>query len=277
MLHQESTVTSRDGLQLYYQCWLPDDPARAVLAIIHGLGGHGGRFHHVVDHVVPCDIAVCALDLRGHGHSPGKRGAVECCDQNLEDLDTFLDAVREKHPYVPLFLMGHNMGGLLSALYLENNEEGLAGAVLSSPLLAQTNTPGMLQRAARMIARVAPGVSFNATLDPRVLSRDPAEVPRYVRDPLVHTQTTARLGSELMRLVPLVHERASQISLPLLIYHGDDDQLVPVSGSQRFSASVASPDRIFQIYPGGYHELHNDLDRDQVLNMLHAWLERHID
>mgnify|MGYP001822501087 CR=1 FL=1 len=154
MLHQESTVTSRDGLQLVYQCWLPDESVRAVLAIVHGLGGHGGRFHHVVQRMVPCDIAVCALDLRGHGQSPGKRGAVNSWDQYLEDLDAFLREVRVQQPDVPLFLLGHNMGGLLSALYLEENQDGLAGAVLSAPLLAQTNAPGMLQRAALSLIHI---------------------------------------------------------------------------------------------------------------------------
>ncbi len=277
MQHQEGTFTGSGELELYYQCWLPFEPPRAVLAIVHGIGEHGGRYNHVVDRMVPCDIAVCAMDLRGHGQSPGKRGALERWDQYVEDVGAFLDAVRENYPDQPLFLMGHSMGGLICALYLEENQDGLAGAVLSAPLLAQANVPGLLKRAVRIVARVAPGVGFGATVDPSIISRDPAEVQRFVADPLIHRQATARLGSELLRVLPLAHKRAGNVTLPLLIYHGDDDQLVPVSGSQRFSSAVASPDRVFRIYPGGYHELHNDLNRNQVLDMLHAWLERHID
>jgi alpha-beta hydrolase superfamily lysophospholipase len=277
MQHQEGTFAGSDGLQLYYQCWLPFESPRAVLAIVHGIGEHGGRYNYVVDRMVPCDIAVCAMDLRGHGQSPGKRGAVDRWDQYVEDVGAFLDAVRKNYPNQPLFLMGHSMGGLICALYLEENQDGLAGAVLSSPLLAQANVPGLLKRAVRIVAKVAPGVGFSATVDPSIISRDPAEVQRFVSDPLIHREATVQLGSELLRVLPLAHKQAGNVTLPLLIYHGDDDQLVPVSGSQRFSSAVASSDRVFRIYPGGYHELHNDLNRDQVLGMLHAWLERHID
>ena len=157
MQHQEGTFTGSGELQLYYQCWLPFEPPRAVLAIVHGIGEHGGRYNHVVDRMVPCDIAVCAMDLRGHGQSPGKRGALERWDQYVEDVSAFLDTVRENYPDQPLFLMGHSMGGLICALYLEENQDGLAGAILSSPLLAQANVPGLLKRAVRIVAKVAPG------------------------------------------------------------------------------------------------------------------------
>lgn len=277
MRHLEGSFTGSDAMQLFYQCWLPEDEPRAVLAIVHGIGEHGGRYSNLVNHLVPRDIGVYALDLRGHGRSPGKRGALDGWDQFVGDVDAFVQLVRREEPQTPLFLMGHSMGGLIVASYLLDRQAGLQGAVLSSPLLEEANVSAVLKQMVKLLNRVRPGFAFDSGLDPKSISRDPAEVQRYVDDPLVHSQVTVRLGSEMLRMLPLAHARAGQITLPLLVYHGEGDLLVPIGGSQRFHTEVGSPDRVFRSYPGGYHELHNDIDRQRVLTDLHSWLERHID
>jgi alpha-beta hydrolase superfamily lysophospholipase len=277
MQHEEGTFTGTGDLSLVWQAWLPDEPPRAVLVIVHGFGEHCGRYRHLVDYLVPRGFAIYGFDLRGHGRSEGQRGAINSWDEFREDVARFLHLVREAQPDSPLFLMGHSMGGLIVSNYAVNDQSGLTGVILSSPLLAQPHVAPLLHAASRVLSKIRPNMSFDAGVDASAISRDPAEVKRYVDDPLVHSKATPRFSTEMDKTIAWTQERASQLTVPLLVIHGDADQLVPIAGSQRFYRNASSADKIFKVYPGGYHESINDIHRDQVLADIHAWLERHLD
>ncbi len=117
MNHREGTFRGHGGLELYYQCWRPEGTPLAVLVLIHGFGEHSGRYMNVVNHLVPRGYAIWSFDHRGHGRSPGRRGFVRTWDEFREDIRLFLEMVRQQEGGLPVFLMGHSMGGLMVLEY----------------------------------------------------------------------------------------------------------------------------------------------------------------
>ena len=276
MVHQEGTFSGYGGSELYYQCWQPESRPKAILAITHGHGEHSGRYGNVVNWFVPRGYAVYAFDLRGHGRSAGPRGHVERWDEFREDVSAFLALVREREPGQTLFLVGHSMGGLIALEYVLHHPQGLAGVIVSGPLLSQPGISPLLITLSKVLARLAPRLALKTGLDATALSRDPAVVEAYVNDPLVHSFGTARLGTELARAIAWTQAHAPDLALPCLIVHGGDDRICPPEGSRLFFENVAFADKERQVYEGYYHEVYNEVGKEQVLAAVEAWLERHL-
>ncbi len=263
-------------MSLYFQRWKPDDDSKAVLVLIHGFGEHSGRYGNVVEYLIPRKYGVYGFDHRGHGRSPGQRGHVADWSEFRGDVRAFLRLVAEQEPGRPLFLMGHSMGGLIVLDYALREPDGLSGVVASAPALTQTGTSPVLKVLARLFSRILPRFSMNVNLDVNALSRDPEVCRAYREDPLVHGRATARMGVEMMEAGEWALENAANLRIPLLIIHGEADRLVPIETSRLFFERVALPDKEFLALPGGYHESHNDIEKEQVLASLTMWLERHL-
>lgn len=277
MIHSEDTVRGYAGVNLYYQRWLPDTTPRAALAIVHGFGEHSGRYTNVIHRLVPAGYALYALDLRGHGRSPGQRGYVNRWTDYREDVGAFVRLVGEREAGRPLFLMGHSVGGLIVLEYAEQHPDGLRGVIASAPVLGQPGVSPALLTVARLLSRVAPRFSLNVGLDVTAISRDPAVVEAYRKDPLVHGKGTPRLSTELAGAVARTQAGAATWTLPLLIIHGAADRVAPAAASRAFFERVpATVDKVRVEIAEGYHEPHNDTSKQQALDILQDWLDRHV-
>ncbi len=273
---REGTFVGVGGVRLYFRGWRPDMSPETVIAIVHGFGEHSGRYVNIIHHFVPRGYAVYAFDLRGHGRSPGPRGHINSWQEFRGDVVAFLQTVREYEDATPIFLYGHSMGGLIVLDYALHHPEGLRGVIASGPVLAQPGVSPILLFLSRVLSRVWPTFSMNTRLDATALSRDPDVVAAYQADPLVHSTASARLGTELTRTVELVMSHADAWRVPLLILHGSEDRLAPPEGSRAFFEAVKYADKAYVEYPGGYHEPHNDLQREQVLADIERWIEAHL-
>jgi alpha-beta hydrolase superfamily lysophospholipase len=263
--HRSEYLHSEDGTRLHVQSWLPAGGVRAGVAIVHGWSDHGGRYGNVVEHLLPHGYAVYALDLRGHGLSDGQRGHIGAWDEYRQDVHTLVTRLEREQSGAPLFLMGHSMGGLTVMEYaIHHPTRRLNGLVASSPLLAEPNVPGVLKLAGRVLSRVAPSFSLNPGADAATISRDPAVVAAYERDPLVHARATPRFSTEMSAAQEFV-----------LLLYGSDDQLVPPHVSRAMFAQVGAADKTRHEYDGGYHELFNDFVKAQMLEDLLTWLDAH--
>jgi len=275
MERQEFTFFGAGTTTLWGQYWRPQVP-RAVLLIVHGFGEHSGRYAYLLPSLTTAGYAVYALDHRGHGRSPGKRGHIDRFDEYLDDVAALSAFAQAASPNLPVALLGHSLGGLIALIYAIRNPSGLTGVVASAPLLTKPNISPLLLTVAQLLSRVAPNFALDAGLNGTTISRDPAEVERYISDPHVHAKSTARAGSEIMRAVDWAQAHAGDLAVPLLLYHGDADPLVPIEGSRRFFAAVQERDKQFLERPGGYHESHNDLGRAELFALLVAWLNAHL-
>lgn len=273
MRHESGTFESG----LYWQAWHPDDAARAIVLIAHGLAEHGGRYEHVAELLTAEGFAVYVVDHAGHGRSPGRRCAVNDFGRFIEGMLELDRQARAALPGLPVTLLGHSMGGLIAALTALAEPGRFHALVLSGPaVIAPEPPPAWQEFIVRLLARVAPGVGAIA-LDASEMSRDPAVVEAYLADPLVYNgKIPAGLVVALFDAMAAFRERASALTLPLLAMHGSADKLTAPEGSELVVASAASEDKTLRIWPGLRHEIFNEPEQAEVLGALVAWLrERH--
>ena len=266
---------SSDGRHICEQWWRPTSPPpRGVLAICHGFAEHGGRYAEFAQSLGSRGYVVEALDLRGHGRSAGARAHVRSFEEYLNDLDLFLKNVRASNAGLPIFLLGHSMGGGIAVLYVIARNPELSGVILSGPAIGSELLK--LSRTSQMLLRVmAPLPRLRLRkLPATAVSRDPEVVRKYEEDPLVFrggaTVAHARAG---VRALTRVARDMEQFTLPLLILHGAGDTLVPTAGSEELYQRAQSFDKRLKIYPGLYHEVLNEPERLAVIGDIAAWLD----
>jgi alpha-beta hydrolase superfamily lysophospholipase len=277
MKRKEGKFKGYKGLNLYYQCWLPEGKPKAVLLVAHGLAEHSGRYKNLVDYFVPKGYAVYALDHRGHGKSEGTRSYVDNFNDYLTDLETFFDMVRKENKNARIFLFGHSLGGTIATAYAVEHQEGLAGLILSgSSLVPSTSVSPALLAMAGIISALLPKMGVTL-LDASGISRDKSVVDAYVNDPLVFRgKVPARTGAELARMWKQLPEQMPKIKLPVLIMHGFADQLADPRGSKLLYERVGSKDKTLKLYDNCYHEICNEPEREQVFVDMQTWLAKHI-
>ncbi|MBJ9940651.1 lysophospholipase [Burkholderia multivorans] len=279
---QIGRLRTADGLELASYRWPADARAaapRATVALLHGLAEHAGRYAPLAARLNAAGIDLLAIDLRGHGRSPGKRAWVARFDEYLDDADALVaEAARAS---TPLFLMGHSMGGAIAALYAIERAPArgrtLAGLVLSSPALAPgRDVPRWMLALSRVISRVWP--TFPAIrIDAALLSRDADVVAANRADPLVHHgPVPARTGAEILDAMARIERGRDTLRVPVLVYHGTADKLTEPDGSRTFGARVGSADRTLTLYEGGFHETMNDIERERVIDALIGWIDARV-
>lgn len=273
----EGDFTGARNIRIFYQAWLPEGDAKAVVLVVHGLGEHSGRCKNVVNHLVPLGFAVYSFDHAGHGRSAGRRGYIDRLDDYTATLAISCSRVQAWQPGKPLFLLGHSMGGLIASLFLLDHQALFNGAILSAPSLLPgkgvSPTQGFMTRLLSVLAPAA-GV---LKLDARGISRDPQVVADYVDDPLVfHGRISARLAAELLRGMQRVLAEAERIALPLLILQGSADTMVAPAGAQRLHDQAGSRDKTLRFFDDLRHEVFNEPEHAQVLAVVARWLAAHL-
>ena len=276
MTHSIGSLISPDGTTLFTQRWVPDEQ-RAAVALVHGLHEHSGRYAYVASELMRRGIGVHAVDLRGHGRSRGPRGRVDGVDEFLDDLGAHLQEVRASIGDVPLFLMGHSMGGLVAASHVvRRGTAGLDGVILSSaPLAVPADTPALLLRIAPVLSRWLPWLPVER-IDLSKLSHDPAVERAYREDPLTTVQgMRARTAYAIVRAIRAVRDRPEAFDVPLYLFHGTADTTTDPAGSEWLAEHAASDDVTLRLWDGLYHETLNEVERDAVIEALADWIEAH--
>lgn len=273
MRRSDGSLIGVGGLRLAYRSWEVRD-ARAAIVVVHGLGEHSGRYAELGERMAGYGFSTFAVDLRGHGLSDGRRGHVPSFDVYLQELDRFRREVEGLADFqVPLFLLGHSMGGLIVSRYLEEYNTRFTGGIIISPWLATAmEVPRWKSMAANALNRIAPSLPFSSGLDPARLSRDPDVVEAYRSDPLVHDRITPRLFHEISAAMGLTFQRSDRIQEPLLLLVGGDDRIVDPDRTLLFSKQITVPDLTVKVYPGFYHELLNEVDRYTIHRQLRDWI-----
>jgi acylglycerol lipase len=274
--HTEGELTGVGGVRLYRQSWLPEDDMRAVVVLAHGAGEHSGRYAHVAARLVDEGYAVCALDHRGHGRSDGPRAYVDRVANAVADLDSLTVLASSEHSGLPVFLLGHSMGGAIALRYAMAHQDRLTGLMLSGPLAALDAASPAQRFVARVLSTAAPRLPLIG-VDPALVSRDPAVVEAYVNDPLVfHGKLPVRTVAELAAAVDSFQDGVGSITVPTLIMYGTDDKLAPPAGAVMVSERIGSTDTTVKPYEGLYHEILNEPEQQQVMDDMCAWLSAHI-
>ncbi len=259
------------GIPLHGYLYPLPDP-KAVVLIVHGMGEYGRRYERfVIPRLLDNGFSVIAYDQFGHGSNPGKKGHHPGQEYLLESIDKCLEKAKQSFGELPVILYGHSMGGNVSLSYVLERPGSIAGAVISSPFLRLSfDPPAWKLTLGRMLGKIFPSLTLANEIDAHAISRIPNEVEAYLEDPLIHDRVSPAYSIALMEKGENIIKRAHEINVPLLLLHGSGDQLTD-PGASRELADRAGDNVEYHEVKGGYHELHHDLQRQEVMNHILSW------
>lgn len=263
-------LPARDGTQLLVRSWAATGAPWASILLVHGLAEHSGRYEHVGRQFAAAGLTVEAYDQRGFGASDGRRAHLDRWDRNHDDLDDRLAAVRSAAGGRPVAIFAHSLGGLIALGYaVADPPRPLPDVlVLSAPALDST-IPAWKRAVARVLSSVRPTGVLKNDFDGAILSRDPAVGAAYVADSLNQHATTFRFGAAALAEQARVRMALGRLAIPTLVYHGEDDRLVPTVASAPLAA-VPGVER--RTLAGLRHESHNEPEGPAVISAVIAWL-----
>jgi alpha-beta hydrolase superfamily lysophospholipase len=277
MKHFESSWQNKEGLNFYVQGWEPESKPKAVLALIHGIGEHTGRYAHVGEAFNNAGYALVGFDLRGHGKSGGPRGHFPSIDAVMQDMDEFFGFLRERYPKdTPFFIYGHSLGGLLTLTFALKKQPDVKGIVVTGPgLRSALQEQKAKLMMAKLLGTIAPTLTVSSDLDVKMISHDPKVVDAYIHDPLVHNKMSMGFGKSGLSAIDFVFANASNFSVPLLVMYGSEDKITYPSGGQDF-VKLVKGDVTFKLWDGMYHEVHNEAGKAEVFKVVIQWLNSHL-
>lgn len=262
-------IPSYDGLELFFTRD-PVEASRAAILIVHGMAEHCGRYDYVKGKLNAAGYSVYRYDNRGHGKSKGTRGHLDSFDPLIDDANFMIDLVAKENPNLPVFMLGHSMGGFIAAAFGAKYPGKVKGIILSA---AATNSANLKQILPPAVPD--PMVPIPNALS-SLISTDPAVVKAYEEDPLVLKETTLGLLDQFCKGQVWLNENESAFHYPCLILHGGGDQIVPAADSKRFYENIPSQDKSLKIYDGLYHEIMNEPIKDTVIADIISWINERL-
>lgn len=265
-----------DGQQLYAQKWDAGKSTKAAIMLVHGFGEHSTRYTNWALRLAKENISVLTFDIRGHGQTPGKPGKINDYNLLLKDIELLVEKGKIEFKNIPLFLYGHSMGGNLVTSFAITRNVDLAGIILTSPWFELANLPPSIVLSTILFAsRLMPWYIGKAMVKPELISREMREVHQYKTDSLNHNRISLGLLRAVYEKGKVAKRSVYKINSPLLVMHGSDDQITSCKASRDFIRN-ASNKTTFVEWPGCYHELHHDIDRDKVFEKLVEWINQQI-
>lgn len=272
---REERIDTTGGIQILVRSWRPDGPPRAVVGIVHGVKSHSGYYGWAAQQLTAAGFAVYAVDLRGRGRSDGPRLFVNEIGEYLADVDALLAHARRREPGLPVFLLGHSAGGVISSVYTLDHQSELAGLICES-FAFKVFAPSFALAVTRLLSRIAPRLPV-LRLKNEDFSRDPAAVQAMRNDPLVATEAQpARTVAALLAGADRLDREFPRITLPVFILHGTADRVTQPAGSQQFFDAAGSRDKTLKLYEGHAHDLLNDVGRETVMADITRWIDERI-
>ncbi|MFC4127102.1 alpha/beta hydrolase [Nocardia rhizosphaerae] len=264
------------GGRIAWRAWHPEKPPLGVISLVHGVAEHSGRYEYLGDQLAAAGFAVYALDHVGHGRSAGSGANIGSMDAAADHVAALLDLASAAHPGAARFLLGHSMGSLVVLHLATRGPVDVAGIVLSAPPLDIPLGNPLQRLAAPLLTRFAPDLGV-LELDSSAISRDPEVVRAYDTDPLVFRgRLPARTAVEILRHTALVKRRLTALTAPLLVLHGTGDTIAAPSSADVLEHGTGSGDVTVLRYPGLFHEVFNEPERDEVIGDLIGWLDQHV-
>ena len=264
-------VEGAGGLSIFFRSLRPKQEPRAVVIIVPGFNAHSGYYAWVAEQLAAVGLAAYAVDLRGRGNSDGERFYVNDFEDYVSDVASVVALAKSREPGLPLFLLGHSAGGVVSCLYTLAHQPEIAGLICES-FAFQLPAPDFVLAVFKGISHLAPHAHI-LHLKNETFSRDPNVVQAMNDDPLVGQETQP---SQTMAAMVRADERVKQgfplITLPVLIIHGTLDKNAKPTGSQLFYDLAGSADKTLKLYEGSFHDPLSDLDKEVVMADIKSWL-----
>ena len=265
--------------------WVPEGKPRAIIQIVHGIAEYAARYDELARFFTEHGFVVVGEDHMGHGGSISEEIPQGCFADGwltaVSDTYRLMQMTKEEYPDLPYVIYGHSMGSFMTRTLLYSYPDaGLKAAVISG----EGRRKGMDSTSAT-VDKLMFGSYNKGYENPRTpfdwLSRDPAEVDKYIADPLLGFSASIGLSREMLGGMLMNEDRKNlekmPKDLPVLFVSGDKD---PVGSNgkgvrQTYEAFKAAgmKDLRIKLYPDGRHEMHNEINREELRADVLAFLE----
>lgn len=273
---KEFAIKTKDGLALWANFFEPSGASQGVVCIVHGFADHHERYAHVIRFFVNHQFSVLAFDQRGFGRSEGVRSHIDDFSTYVEDLRCAFNAIDVGS--LPLFLLGHSMGALVSLYFLNLNHHKIpirAAVMIGMPTKPSVEVPFYKLLPGMILNKIMPTFALPTELQSQFYSRNEAVGIAYDNDPLIYHKVTAGWYFSYLRIIETLPKSLSDISVPALFLHGGDDRIAHPDGSRVVFQAYPCPDKQLHIYEGCYHELLNEEGKEQIMGEILGWFEKY--
>lgn len=265
------TFPVAEGQKVFYRNWKTTLPPKAVVVIVPGFNSHSGYYQWVAEQLTSNRFATYAIDLRGRGNSDGERFYIADNNEIVSDIDQLVSIAKQAHNGLPVFVLGHSAGGVLSALFMLAHQDKVNGFICES-FAYKVPAPDFALAVLKGLSHVFPHAHV-LKLKNEDFSRDEAVVAMMNSDPLIaHEVQPTKTVQQLVLADERLKNEFIDIKVPLLILHGTMDKATKPEGSQEFYDNAGSSDKTIKLYDGHYHDLLNDLGKDTVMTDVLNWL-----
>jgi alpha-beta hydrolase superfamily lysophospholipase len=276
MSHQEFEFNLHNTK--FYGQYFKTDTVKGVIILVHGMGEHSNRYiNFVIPKLLEKNLSVITYDQFGHGKTEGKRGHNPGYEAILDCLSHIILKAKEVFGDAPLFLYGHSMGGNVVINYALQKEHSLKGIIATSPLLRLAfKAPSWKLFIGKILQKIAPSITMPSEIDVNAISRDSTEVKKYIDDPLIHDKISPNYSLTFFKTGEWAIKNAYKLQTPMVVIHGTGDQITDHMASTAFvnnTNGIAS----LELFENGYHELHNDLEKDKFIETLTNWILKTLD
>ncbi|PKM52217.1 MAG: alpha/beta hydrolase [Firmicutes bacterium HGW-Firmicutes-7] len=268
----EGQIKSFDETELHFRKDIPNNP-KAIVIIVHGLCEHLGRYDYLVEKFNQFGYGVYRFDNRGHGKSGGERGYIDNFIYFIDDADEIVKLAMEEYANLPVFMLGHSMGGFITAGYGVKYKDKLTGQVFSGPCTIQLP---IFEDLEKVDFDNEPRIKVPNSLS-SIICRDEEVINAYDNDPLVLKETNQKLLGEVFVKGPVwLEENIKKYTYPCLILHGEDDRIVIPEAGKWLYREIASIDKKLKLYEGFFHEILNEKEKDVVIEDIKDWIDKRI-
>ncbi len=274
---QTGSFTAKDGYKIHTKYWQANTDNERIVIIVHGISEHSGRYEHVAEHLTQAGYHVYALDHRGHGQSDGTRIHVDNNTQFITDLKQFHTQIKEKHPNAKLFILGQSMGSIISLQFILTYPNAVDAIIVTGTATdVSSGVSPLLRTIGTFIHKFYPKGPIQPPNGDNILTRDPEMLKKADSDPLFYKGwTKLSTAKYIVETGEMIQSRAGEITIPILIMHGEDDELTPISGSHFMYEHVGSNDKTLKTWENMLHEILNEVEREAVLETVTEWLDQH--
>lgn len=273
----EQFMTTWDGSTLFYRAWLPPRPVRKALVLFHRGHEHSARWQDVVDRLALDDVAIFAWDARGHGRSAGERGAAESVAALVKDAETFASHIATTYGISTenTIVMGHSVGAVIAAAWVHDYAPPVRGMILATPAFRVKLYVPAAVPLLRLRERLFPHGFVKSYVKARLLTHDAAEAEIYEHDPLIFRQIAVNMLLDLHDTSSRLLADAGAIHTPTLVLTAGRDWIVQHDAQQRFFEALSSPVKTMRDFPGFFHAIFHERDRELPIAAVRAFvLER---
>jgi acylglycerol lipase len=271
----ESAFEGVGGLKIFTRSWEPEGKPRGVVVIVHGFNSHSGQYLWTAEQFASNGLAVYALDLRGRGRSEGERYYADKMKDYTDDVQTLVTTAKSENPGLPVFLLGHSAGGVISCNYVLDHPSEVDGLICES-FAYELPVPDIVLSFLKGLSYITHHTHI-FSLHNKDFSRDPAVVESMNDDILIKGESQpAQTAKVLIDGARRLTDEFASITLPVLILHGTEDKATSPSGSQHFYEKAGSTDKTLKLYEGHFHDLLNDVDKEIVIADIQNWIDERI-